>query len=210
MKQFFPDIAYSRKKRWEALGLFAMFALLIGGFSTYMFLSKQPMMGAITLIILVLPLASIPSAFMNYPTKHVPLVEVEGNKIRVYGDKKEYKASDVLAVSVIIDVPNIKGTVEERMEELKRIASIKPTEPLLGTCDLLVKGANGKEETKYNIVSDCIGALEALLEAGVKKYRIVYCMKKINTPATYSVIASQNKDRGISELSEKERLSQLI
>ena len=81
MKQFFPDIAYSKKKRWEALGLFALLLILIGGFATYMFLSKQPMMGAIMLIFLVIPLASIPSTFMNYPTKNVPLIEVDGGKI---------------------------------------------------------------------------------------------------------------------------------
>ena len=163
MKQFFPDVAYSKKKRFEALGLFALLTVLIGGFAAYMFASGQVMMGAIMLIFLVIPLASIPSTFMNYPTKHVPLIEVDGSKIKVYGDKREYRASEVLAVSVIIDVPNVKGTTEERMKELKRIASIKPTEPLLGTCDLVVKDLKGKDETKYNIVSDCIGALEALL-----------------------------------------------
>lgn len=210
MKRFFPDIAYSKKKRWEAMGLFALLVILIGGFATYMFVSKQPMMGAIMLIFLVIPLASIPSTFMNYPTKNVPLIEVDGGKIKVSGDKREYRASEILAVSVIIDVPNMKGTAEERMAELKRIASIKPTEPILGTCDLVVKNLKGKEETKYNIVSDCVGALEALLEAGVKKYRIIYCMKKLNTPATYALITTPNKNQGYSELSEKERLSQLI
>ena len=210
MKQFFPDIAYSRKKRWEALGLFAILAILIGGVSAYMFISKQQMMGFIMLIFLVIPLATLPSSFTNYPTKNVPLIEVEGSKIRLKGDKREYRASEILAVSVIIDVPNMKGTEEERMAELKRVAAIKPTEPLLGTCDLLVKDAKGKDETKYNIVSDCVGALEALLEAGVKKYRLIYCMKKLNTPATYAIAAAQKNEQGNSELSEKDRLSQLI
>ncbi|MBO7368842.1 MAG: hypothetical protein J6U25_00970 [Clostridia bacterium] len=210
MKQFFPDTKYSMKKRMESFGLFAILILLVGGFATYMFISGQSVMGGIMLVFLVIPLASIPSTFVNYPTKHIPLIEVNGNRVKLYSDKKEYKASEILAVSVLIDVPNIKGTVEERMKELRRIASIRPTEAMLGTCDLLVKDDKGKDETKYNIVSDCIGALEALLEMGVKKYRIIYCMKKLNAPATYSLAVNAGKNQEYQELSEKDRLSQLI
>lgn len=210
MKQFFPDVQYSKKKRWQSIGLFAILIIMIGGFAAYLFINNQTLLAGVMLIFLVIPLATIPSTFMNYPTKKVPLIEVDGNKIRLNGDKTEYKGSEILAASVIIDVPNMKGTVEERMAELKRIASIKPTAPILGTCDLMVKNAKGKEETKYNIVADCVGALDALLEAGVKKYRIVYCMKKLNTPATYAMVASQAKQPDVEELSEKEKLNQLI
>ena len=209
MKQFFPDVKYSKKKRWEAIGLFAILFLLVGGFSTYLFIQGQQLLGGIMLIFLIIPLATIPSSFMNYPTKEVALIEVNGSRIKLHGDKTEYKASEILAASVIIDVTPMKGTVEERMKELRKIASVKPTEPILGTCDLIVKNAKGKEETKYNIVNDCIGALDALLEAGVKKYRIVYCMKKLNAPATFAMTAKPNKSQGYAELSEKERMNQL-
>ena len=209
MKRFFPDIAYSKKKRFQAIGLFAILVILIGGFAAYLFISGQTMLAAIMLIFLVIPLASIPSAFMNYPTKMIPLIEVNGSKVKVNGDKTEYKAGDILAASVIIDVPAIKGTSEEQMAELKRIAAVKPTEPILGSCDIIVKNAKGKEESKYNIVSDCIGALEALLEAGVKKYRIIYCMKKFNVPAAYPMAAGE-EGKDSAELTEKEKLNQLI
>ena len=121
-----------------------------------------------------------------------------------------HRAAGQAAVSVIIDLPDYKGTAEERAAELKRVAAIKPTEPVLGTCDLIVKNEKGKEETKYNIVSDCIGALDALWQAGVKKYRIVYCMKKLNTPASYAMTAPAEKGKDLEELSEKERMNQLI
>lgn len=209
MKQFFPDVDYSKKKRLQSIGLFAMLLILIGGFAAYLFLQGQQMLAAVMLVFLIIPLATIPSAFMNYPTKKIPLVEVNGSRVKLHGEKTEFKSGDILAVSVIIDVPSIKGTAEERMAELRRVAAIKPTEPLLGTCDLIVKNAKGKEETKYNIVSDCIGALDALLEAGVKKYRIIYCMKKLNTPAAYSMTVSPEKEL-LSDLTEKERLNQLI
>ena len=209
MKQFFPDIRYSKKKRWESIGLFAILFILIGGFAAYLFINKQTLLAGIMLIFLIIPLATIPSAFMNYPTKNVALIEVNGSRIKLYGDKREYKASEILAASVIIDVTPSKGTVEQRMKDLKQIASVKPTEPVLGTCDVIVRNAKGKEETKYNIVNDCIGALEALLEAGVKKYRIVYCMKKLNTPATFAMTAAPSTSQGYNELSEKERMNQL-
>ena len=210
MKQFFPDVQYSKKKRYQSIGLFAILIIMIGGFAAYLFINNQMLLAGVMLIFLVIPLATIPSTFMNYPTKKVALIEVDGKTVRLHGDKMEYKGSEILAASVIIDVPNMKGTVEERMAELKRIAAIKPTEPILGTCDLIVKNAKGKEETKYHIVSDCIGALDALLEAGVKKYRIIYCMKKLNTPAAYAMVASQAKQPDIEELSEKEKMNQLI
>ena len=209
MKQFFPDLAYSRKKRLQSVGLFAILFILIGGFAAYLYINSQPMLAGVMLIFLVIPLATIPSAFMNYPTKMVPLIEVNGTRVKLRGDKTEYKASEITAASVIIDVPQIKGTAEERMAELKRIASVKPTVPVIGTCDLIVKNAKGKEETKYNIVSDCIGALDALLTAGVKKYRIIYCMKKLNTQASYPMTLSAEKGT-LSELNEKERMNQLI
>ena len=210
MKQFFPDVNYSKKKRWQAVGLFAILFILIGGFAAYLFFSDNQMLAAIMLIFLVIPLATIPSAFMNYPTKMIPLIEINGSRVKINGDKTEYKASDILAVSVIIDVPQIKGTIEERTLELKRIASVKPTEKVLGTCDLMVKNAKGKEETRYNIVSDCIGALDALLNAGVKKYRIVYCMKKLNEHATYSMIESSAGQGTNVDISEKEKMNQLL
>ena len=210
MKEFFPDVQYSKKKRYQSLGLFAILIIMIGGFAAYLFFNNQMLLAGVMLIFLVIPLATIPSTFMNYPTKKVALITVDGKTVKLHGDKTEYKASEIIAASVIIDVPNLKGTVEERMTELKRIAATKPTEPILGTCDLIVKNAKGKEETKYHIVSDCIGALDALLEAGVKKYRIIYCMKKLNVPATYAMVANQNKQPDIEELSEKEKMNQLI
>ena len=210
MKQFFPDVNYSKKKRWQSVGLFAILVILIGGFAAYLFVSNETMLAAIMLIFIIIPLATIPSAFMNYPTKMIPLIEVNGARVKINGDKTEYKASDVIAVSVIIDVPQIKGTAEERMEELKRIAAVKPTESVLGTCDIMLKNAKGKEETKYNIVSDCIGALEALLAAGVKKYRIIYCMKKLTVPASYLMAASSREEKSTEKISEKEKISQLM
>ena len=119
--------------------------------------------------------------------------------------------NSVLVASVMIDGPPIKGTKQEKVEYLSKIASKRPDEPVTGACDVLVKDEKGKEVTKYNIVFDCIGALQELLDAGVKQYRIIYSMKKLSVKAKYKVYPSSKKpDEKATELTEKDKMMQLI
>ncbi len=209
MKQFFPDVTYNKKKLTNYFVLLTIGILLIGGLAAVFFIMKQQTIGFLILVFLVIALSTIPSALSNYPLKRKPLIEVNGSRVKLYG-KEEFKASEILAVSVCIEVPAIKKTKEENKAFLMEVAKTKPTEKVLGTCDILVKDAKGKDETKYNIVDDAIGALDALLIAGVKKYRIVYCMKKMTCPAGYTMKSTPNKDQEYAELSEKDRMMQLI
>lgn len=207
MKKFFPDVDYNKGKRKKYFILLGLGILLLGGTAAAFFLIKQATIAILMLVFLVIALTTLPSLFSSYPVKEVPLVEVEGTTVRLYG-KEEYKASDILAASALIELPKIKGTKEEKIEYLKDVASKKPTSPITGACDINVTGAKGKQETKYNIVSDCVGCLEALIEAGVKRYRVVYCMDKLSVAATYSVTDKSKPSN--KELSEKERLMQLL
>ncbi len=209
MKQFFPDVSYNKKKLTNYFLLLALGVILIGGLAAMFFILNQQTIGFLVLVFVVIALSTIPSALTNYPLKRKPLIEVNGARVKLYG-KEEFKASEILAVSVCIEVPAIKKTKAENEAFLKEIASKKPDEQMLGTCDILVKDAKGKEETKYNIVDDAIGALDALLIAGVKKYRIVYCMKKMTCPAGYTMKSTPNKDQEYAELSEKDRMMQLM
>ena len=211
MKEFYPDIVYNKGKRRLYITLLALAVLLVGGVAAAFFVLGQTMIALIVLVFLVVvAVTTLPSAIMNYPTKNKPLIEVGDGKVRLYG-KEEYKSNSVLVASVMIDVPQIKGTREEKLEYLNKIASQRPTEPVTGACDVLVKDEKGKEVTKYNIVFDCMGALQALLDVGVKQYRIIYSMKKMSVKAKYKVYPTAKKPEEKSgELSEKDKMMQLI
>ena len=72
------------------------------------------------------------------------------------------------------------------------------------------KNKYSKEEQKYHYVKDCLGALEAFVAAGVKQYRIVYTMNKLNELATYPIVITPSGNTKYDALSEKERLMQLL
>lgn len=211
MKEYYPDIVYNKAKRRNYYLLLILGCVLIGGTAAAFFVLQQTMIGLIMLVVLVVALTTLPSALMNYPVKNKPLIEVGNNKIKLYG-KEEYKMSDVLVASVVIDVPPIHGTKEDKVKYLNDIASKKPVEPITGACDVLVKDEKGKEVTKYNIVYDCVGALQSLIDAGVKKYRIVYSMKRMSVKAKYTISpSSSNGGEGqFGEMSEKDKMMQLM
>ena len=210
MRDFYPDLIYNRAKRKSYFMLLFLGLFLLGGTAAAFFVMQQHMIGIIIGVLAIVALATVPSALTNYPVKNIPLMQVDKNKVILYG-KEEYKISDVLAVSVLIDVPPIRGTKEAKMQYLKKIASQKPTHPTVGTCDILVRDSKGKEVTKYNIIGDCIGGLETLLSSGVKKYRLVYYMKKLSMPARYGLnIATEVEKKDLSNMNEKDKLMQLL
>ncbi len=213
MKEFYPDLQYNRAKRKSYFMLLFLGLFLLGGTAAAFFVMKQQMIGIIIAVLAVVALSTVPSALTNYPVKNKPLMQVDKNKVILYG-KEEFKISDVLAVSVLIDVPQVRGTKEDKMQYLKKVASAKPTGPVVGTCDILVRDSKGKEVTKYNIIGDCIGGLEALLSSGVKKYRLVYYMKKLSQPARYGLNIVGEGEKGekkdLSTMNEKDKLMQLL
>ncbi|MBP5177671.1 MAG: hypothetical protein ILP02_03705 [Clostridia bacterium] len=211
MKEYYPDIVYNRGKRRLYVSLLALAVLLVGGVSAAFFVLEQTMIAVIVLVFLVVAIVTtLPSALMNYPVKNKPLIEIGDGKVRLYG-KEEYKSGAVLVASVMIDVPPVKGTREDKLAHLNRVASTKPSEPVTGACDVLVKDEKGKETTKYNIVYDCMGALQDLLDIGVKQYRIIYSMKKLSVKAHYKVFPTAKKSEEKTEtLSEKDKMMQLI
>ena len=210
MKEFYPDIIYNKGKRRNYYMLLILACVLIGGSAAAFFILGQTMIGMIMAMVLVVALVTLPSALINYPVKNKPLLEIGGSRIKIYG-KEEYRMSDVLVASVVIDVPQIKGTKEEKLKFLSEIASKRPTEPLTGACDVLVKDEKGKEITKYNIIYDCIGALQALIDSGVKQYRIIYSMKRMSVKAGYKIlpVGSDTGDK-LSDMSEKDKMMQLL
>lgn len=112
--------------------------MLLGGTAVTFFILKQTMIALMVLVFAVVALTTLPSALSSYPVKKEPLIEVDGTKVRLYNGKAEIKASEILAVSVLIDVPKIKGlsTKDEKAQYLRECASKKPTEPITARATL--------------------------------------------------------------------------
>lgn len=210
-QKFYPDIEFSRKKRRTYFTLLFLGVVLIGGLAVAFYIMGQTLVALIVAAFVLLALSTIPSALSNYPVKNNALIEIEGKSAKFYGSEV-IKAVDMVAISVCIEVPLVSRLKAENAAYLKELASKKPTEPVLGTCDVLYTNAKGKQITKYTIVSDCIGALEALIAIGVRKYRIVYSMKKLTENATYVLQGAPKGEESVdaSELSEKDKLAQLL
>lgn len=209
MKEFFPDVEYNRAKRRKTIPLFALIGVLIGGGAVACFLTDNTTFGIICMFFLVMLGFLIPVIISSNPVKPDAVIKFEGKKVTLYG-KETINISDVIAVSVNIEVPKEGSTRSEMQKALKQIAQVKPDEPVFGTCDLVVRNAKGKEEQKFHYVKDCLGALETFVEAGVKQYRIVYSMNKLSELATYPIVIAPSGNSKYDALSEKERLMQLL
>lgn len=208
-KEFFPNVEYNRKKRSKLLVFYALLVVTSGGFGVYLLASGQSTLAILMLGIVVMFLTMIPSGLAQYPTKLVPLITIE-NKTARLGPTETFKANEIVAVSVVIEVPAISRVDSENKEFLQKVASTKPSEPILGACDVTVLNNKGKEVIKYAIIDDCIGALEAFLEMGVKKYRILYSQKRNTQEATYTMVAPQGLATEKPVVTEKEKLDQLF
>ena len=209
-KEFFPDIEFNRKRRTKLVTFYVLLAFLPGGFAVWLFTTGNSMMGILMAGMLVLLVTMIPSSLAQYPIKRKPLITFEGKSVK-FGANEYVKVADILAVSICIEVPQVSKVNQENRDFLLQVASTKPTEPVLGACDVTIRNEKGKEVIKYAIIEDCIGALEEFLEIGVKKYRILYSQKKLTEEAKYKMVAPNGASQQLTleDLSEKEKMDQL-
>jgi hypothetical protein len=208
-KDFYPDIEFNRKRRSKLVILYVLMALFPGGFSIYLFASGQVTTGVLLLAVIFFLLTMIPTSLSQYPVKKEPLISIDG-KMVYFGKNETLKAADILAVSVCIEVPVVSKKSEENKAYLERVAATKPKVPILGACDVSYRDAKGKEQVKYTIVEDCLGALEEFLAIGVKKYRILYSQKKLTAEAKYPMTSGASGETKLSDLSEREKMEQLF
>lgn len=212
MKSFYPNIRFNKSKRVKYLVLYSLLIVIFGGGAAACFLSGNQMIGTFgffCIFFILIFAVLIPSVITGNPVKPGPVIEIEGNKVKLDG-KEEIKVSDIVAVSVGIEVPKQGESKEEMYENLKKIASKRPEEPVFGTCDIVCLDNKGRENPKYHYVEDCVGALEALVEAGVKKYRIIYSMKRVSCVASYGINLTTSGNSQYDALSEKDRMNQLL
>lgn len=212
MKEFYPNIRFNKAKRIKYMTLYSLLLVIAGGGALACFLSGNQLlssMGIFCIFFALIFAILIPSVITGNPVKPGPVISIDSGKV-VVNQKDEIKISDITKVSISIEVPKQGESKVEMLKNLKQVAAIRPTEPVFGTCDIFFRGKKGKEDARYNYVEDCLGALEALVEAGVKQYRIIYSMKRVSCLASYQINLAPSGNNNYDALSERDRMDQLL
>lgn len=207
---FYADVEYNKSRRVRyivlLLLLFLVMGLMIGTFVA----SKQWMFVIVLGAVLLIMASLIPTVLKNYPVKNEAVLTLVGREVFVQG--KTLRTADIEKVIVNVEVGAVSKNNDENKEFLKQVASTFPEEKLLGTVDLVLKSGPKvkKGETVYMTLSDSIGAVVALVNAGVKHYAIGFSLKKFYEPAAFSITKTEKQKAKLTDVSEKERRRQII
>lgn len=209
MKTFYPNIEYNKKQRVKffVLAAIALFFLLgtIVTFSIVDPKNKSVFLIAFGLIIVVGLTIMVLKA---YPTKNIPIIQID-EKYVYYGKNTKVELSDIVKVKVNVMVPTNSRLKPEIEAELKAVANNLEMDEFFGDVDLVVNGKKG-EETLYASVLDCVGALQALVDFGVKNYEINVFSGKVVVKSDYKIYKNYNNQENGIGISRKERFRQLL
>lgn len=209
-QNFYPDLAYNRANRKKFFTLMILLIACMGLVVGLMVSMKQYVFAMVFGVILIMTFFLIPSALKTHPVKaNEPAISISNREVTVQG--KTYRAQDIDKVYVTVLLNPVSKIDSENKEYAQKMAQTYPEEIMLGNVDMRLKpGIAKKGESIYTTVSDCLGACTALVSAGVKHYSIVFNLKKINEPAQFNITKVEVKKQTLSELSEKDRLKQLM
>lgn len=211
-KKYYPNIEFNRAKRNKYFVLLSLFIVCMGLFVGTMIYLKSYVFAVFCGVIVILMFTLIPTMMKSHPVKpDVPELVVNGKDITAQG--KELKAADIERVVVTVNVAPISKLDSENKEYLKELAKQFPEEPVFGNLDIELKpGLKAKKgETIFLTIDNCMDALVSLVGAGVKHYAIGYSLKKHYESAQFSITKNEiKKQPSLSEISQKERMKQLI
>lgn len=213
---FYPDVEFNRRERTKTITLCGVLLLFLAGMGISIIIAglqnpENPtglISGLFMVILFVMVIAMMPSAFKQYPVKKVPLIELKPKEITIHGET--FKQSDVKEVRLTISLQPV-GNKEENEKYLNSLLDKEPLANVTANLDFVVPGAKGKLKTVYTTIENGYEALVALYQAGYKHYSIVYSLKKLAKKATYDLGQTKTEDgKTLSSLSKKERLKQLF
>ena len=208
-KEFFADILYNRQKRRSAIVLNSLLIVLTMG-SASIFVAKQDWIFSIFFFAFsIIPMITIPSAFKNFPVHGKAVLTVTDKEVLVMG--LTLKLKDISSFKATVTLPPCKSENETR-EMLEEFKSVKPHEDFDGDFDIFYFDEKGKKKIAYSHVKNVVGAIEALVELGVKNYSLIYSSKKQTVVSTYdfkSDIANRRQAE-MNKLSKKGKNKQLL
>jgi len=207
---FYADVEYNKSRRVRYIVLLVLLFLVMGLMIGTFVASKQWMFVIVLGAVLLIMASLIPTVLKNYPVKSDAVLTLVGREVFVQG--KTLRTTDIEKVIVNVEVGAVSKNKDENKEFLKQVASTFPEEKLLGTVDLVLKSGPKvkKGETIYMTLSDSIGAVVALVNAGVKHYAIGFSLKKFYEPAAFSITKTEKQKAKLTDVSAKERRRQII
>lgn len=205
MENFYPNIAYNKSKRRKFLIFFILVALVFASLTALFAIKKNVMLVMIAGFVVLLLLLLFPKVLGMYPTKEIPLISIDKKELVVNG--MTLRLSDIISVNCNAHFQASSIESAEIAKELKA-ACDNPTEFLyVGDCDITIKGKR-KEEVVYTTINDVVGALQALVNFGVKKYTLAFSYKKFYEISNYKFVRETTDT--MENVSKKERMKQLI
>lgn len=214
--RFYPDVEFNRNERKKTIMLCAVLLFFLGGMGVSIIAAgikntENPLgwiSGLLMVVLLVMVIAMLPSAFKQFPVKRIPLIELKPREITINGET--FKQSDVKEVRLTVTLAPV-GNKQENEKFLNSMLDKEPPANVTANLDFAVPGQKGKIRTVYTTIENGYEALLALYRAGYKHYSIVYSVKKLAKKATYDLGQTKTEDgKTLSSLSKKERLKQLF
>ena len=210
-KKFYPNIEFNKSKRKKFFMLLILLVVTMG-LAVGLFVSMGQWMFALMFaLILGIMLFLIPSTLKTHPVKPDVAQITVCNK-QITAGEKTFTAQEVQSVSVNVMLAPVSKLDSENKEYVAKMIKKYPEEECFGNVDILLKASPTvkKGEVIYTTVDDCLGALTALVAAGVKHYSIVFSLNKITEKAQFSITKEETKKQTLTDISSKDRMKQLL
>ena len=211
-KNFYPDVEYNKSKRIKFFSLYALLFLTMGVTIGAFISIGQWWIAIFSLAVIIFIGCFIPQTIKSYPVKKgVPQITVANREVKIGG--QTFHIQDVENARVLIELAPVSKIPSENKAFVQDFASKMPEDECFGTVELSFKpNVNGikKGEVRYAYVNDCLGALTAMVDAGLKHYAIGFSMKKIYEPAKFSITKTEIKQQKLTDVSQKDRLKQIM
>ena len=209
-KEYFVNKEYNKKKRKSAIVLGIILTMLLLFMASIFAVNGDYFFTIVFLVLLIVPILSIPSGFKNYPVHNEPIVVIDKNTITANG--KTFNFKDIKRILVIIDLPSSKVDKDD-LKTLDYLRTAMPEDEFYGTFDIYYEGGKKKTEIEYTTIDHVVDALYTVAEAGFKAYKLRYTIKKnsvVNECDLKKRKEELAKEDPIENLSKRQRKRQLL
>lgn len=199
-EEFYPNIAYNRKRRRRYYVMFAILAVLLISMDAW-FVTKQMYYLLFINLILVFFLFLTPKALAENPVRRIPVVKI-GDAVTVGG--KQFPLSSVKAVNAIVYLGSVGNLVENR-EFLEKCAASAPPTEMTGSLGVTAE-VEGKTVTYYQVIENVVEALLLFVAEGGVEYSLGYSLGKEFRKSTYNLKECLAKAEPAAESKTKQLL----
>ena len=208
-KIFHANLEYNRQKRRSAITLSALLIVVMIGTAS-IFMVKQDWIFSLTfLVATLLPILLIPQAFKNYPISEKPILIVGDKEITVMD--KTISIKDISSFRSTITLPASKLD-SENVKMLEEYRNVRPHEDFDGDLDIFYVDEKGKKQVLFSHIQNVVLAHEALIDMGIKKYSMIFSVKKnmVKSEFDFKSHISNERQKENAQTSKKSKTKQLL